>query len=93
MKCFEFSFNAGDIGNVLANGVRVPQAYLNLLSGGLKGVPTTLTGTLKGLFGGLRSKGNLLTKVTGALRGATGGAVTGLQTIYAIAIANVLKCK
>lgn len=93
LKCVEFHFIAGDIANVLANVVRAPQAYVNLISGALKAVPYTLKSTLGGLTGGLKSKGNLLTKLTGALRGTTTGALNGLQDLYARAIANVLACK
>lgn len=63
------------------------------MTGGLKGVPYTLKDTVGGLSKGLATKGNLLNKLTGALRGTTGGAVTGLQKLYTEAIKNVLTCK
>lgn len=84
---------AGDIPNVVANVIRAPQAYVNLITGGLKALPKTVNSVVGGLSKGLKSRGDLLTKLTAALRGTTGGAVTGLQNLWIQAIKNVMTCE
>lgn len=90
MKIFtRFFFShliADDLKNVIANLERAPQAYKNLVSAGLATVPAAEKLTIDGYNDGLKKSGE-----TGAIRGGTGGLVSGLQLIYSNAIKNVLK--
>lgn len=85
---FFSSFILGDIQNVIANVLRAPQAYENLLTGGLATVPDAEKLIIDGFNEGLKKSG-----VLGAVRGQTGGLVSGLQLIFSNAIKNVLKGK
>lgn len=83
----------GDLTNTVANVLLVPQSYLNAVNGDIKALPYALKAILGGLTGGLKSKGGLLNKVTGALRGTTGGLVTATQKIWTNAILNGMRRK
>ena len=91
---FWIFFCSGNIPGTLQNVVDIPRLYYNLVTGALPGgVPYTLKETVGGLTHGLKSKGNLLTKLTAALRGATGGAVDGAQSLDKLGITKDLTCK
>ena len=79
----------GDIGGTLSNVLAVPLDYVHLAES-VTDKPAKLLGfILSGASNGLKGK-NLLDDVTGLLRGATGGAVTGLQYAMADDVGHIL---
>lgn len=86
-------FFSGDIANIVSNVAQAPKAYVNLLTGGAKAIPFTAKSVVGGLIHGLKSRKNLLKKITCGTRDALEGLITALQNMYTKAISNVLARK
>lgn len=86
-------FIAGDLANIVANVVRIPQLYGLLAPGILRAVPYTVNSTVEGLTKGLESPGNLLDKLTATLRSTTGALLSGQKIFFTEAIKNSLTCE
>lgn len=81
-----------DLGAILSNLAFEPKSYLNYGTGFAEQVPEILKDTIQGAIDQPKT-GNLVNDLTGSLRGATGGTLTGLQTGLAEATGKVLRGK